>query len=283
MIPALLISFREVIEASLIVATIVGVLVKLGHTKSIHTVWLATGAATLLGILLLGIGSLFGLKVQEIYTGKIEEFIEAVLMVTSAIFITWAVFFLHTYFAQYKTKLLYKIRETVEREEQKGIFILVFTAVLREGLEIVLFLSTMYFSSNPASIFLGFLLGAGGALLVSVSLFTATIRLPVYQAFRATSVLLVLFAAGLLARGVHEFMEAGVLPGLTQLPQLTLTFIPHTSSFAGLMVQSVFGITQTMHLLQWSVYLLYIVLVRWRLSSRKTEQVTLYRSPERIP
>lgn len=274
MIPALLISFREVIEASLIVATIVGVLVKLGHTKSIHTVWLATGAATLLGILLLGIGSLFGLKVQEIYTGKIEEFIEAVLMVTSAIFITWAVFFLHTYFAQYKTKLLHKIRETVEREEQKGIFILVFTAVLREGLEIVLFLSTMYFSSNPASIFLGFLLGAGGALLVSVSLFTATIRLPVYQAFRATSVLLVLFAAGLLARGVHEFMEAGVLPGLTQLPQLTLTFIPHTSSFAGLMVQSVFGITQTMHLLQWSVYLLYIVLVRWRLSSRKTEKVT---------
>ena len=113
MLPAFLITFREVIEASLIVATILGILVKLGQTKSIKTVWLATGAAALLSILLLGVGSLFGLEVQKIYSGRVEEFIEGVLMTLSAVFITWAVFFLHKYFSQYKVKLLQKVKATV--------------------------------------------------------------------------------------------------------------------------------------------------------------------------
>lgn len=91
MLPAFLITLREVIEASLIVATILGILVKLKQTKGIKTVWLATGAATMLSIILLGMGSILGLRVQEIYE-KHEPYIEGILMVTSAVFITWAVF-----------------------------------------------------------------------------------------------------------------------------------------------------------------------------------------------
>ena len=167
MLPAFLITFREVIEASLIVATILGILVKLKQTKGIKTVWLATALAVLVSILLLGLGSLFGLKMQELYTGKAEEFIEGVLMFTSAIFITWAVFFLHTYFSSHKAHLLRKVKQTVKEQEQKGLFILVFTAVFREGFEIVLFLSTIYFSSNPQQIFTGFAGGLIGGLLIS--------------------------------------------------------------------------------------------------------------------
>ena len=140
MLPAFLITFREVIEASLIVATILGILVKLKQFKGIKTVWYATALAAILSILLLAVGSLFGLKIQELYTGKTEEFIEGIFMVTSAIFITWAVFFLHKYFSKYKVQLLQKIKATVENQEQKGLFILVFTAVFREGFEIALFL-----------------------------------------------------------------------------------------------------------------------------------------------
>jgi high-affinity iron transporter len=108
MLPAFLITLREVIEASLIVATILGILTKLNQTKGIKTVWFATIAAALVSVSLLGIGSVLGIKVQELYSGKTEEFIEGVLMVISAIFITWAVFFLHNYFGKYKTQLLQK-------------------------------------------------------------------------------------------------------------------------------------------------------------------------------
>lgn len=235
-------------------------MVKLNKTKGIKTVWFATASAAGSSILLLALGSLFGFKMQEVYTGKVEEFIEGLFMVTSALFITWAVFFLHKYFTHYKVKLLQKVKETVEKEEQKGLFILVFTAVFREGFEIVLFLTTIYFSSNPESIFSGFSLGVVSGLLVSFTLFTATLKMPVYYAFRVTSILLILFAAGLLARGVHEFAEAGAIPDLWNIH---LSIVPQNDTFAGDMIKSVFGITQKMDVIQIFLYSVYVMFMSW--------------------
>lgn len=260
MIAAFLITLREVIEASLIVATMLGILVKLRQTKSIRTVWQATIAASVVSVMLLITGSLFGIKVQEVYSGKIEEFIEGILMALSAIFITWAVFFLHRFFAGYKTKLLAQMTETMKKEEQRGIFWLAFTAVFREGFEIVLFLSTIFFSSNPNAIFIGFSGGLVGGLLISLGLFTAAIRLPVRLAFRATSMLLILFAAGLFARGIHEFTEAGVFP---EFARVTLSFIPAKTTLTGDLIKAIFGITQTMDIVQIAVYTGYVALMSW--------------------
>lgn len=259
MLPSFLISLREVIEASLIIATILGILVKLNQQQAIKTVWLATGVAAAMSILLLGIGSLIGLRVNEIFESH-EPYIEGSLMVVSAIFITWAVFFLHNYFAQYKTKLLQRIKERLEQEEQRGLFMLVFTAVFREGFEIVLFLSTVYFSSDPLSIFTGFLGGTVVALIISLGLFTATLKLPVFYAFRTTSILLILFAAGLLARSVHEFTEVGMLP---EIGKLTFAFIPPKATFTGDILKAVFGITQKMDLIQISIYSFYVIFMSW--------------------
>ncbi|MBP7967334.1 FTR1 family protein [Candidatus Woesebacteria bacterium] len=270
MLPAFLITFREVIEASLIVATVLGILVKLKQTKGVKTVWIATIAAAGLSIILLALGALLGLKVQELYTGRIEELIEGILMVTSAVFITWAVFFLHNYFSNYKVKLLQKVKETVEKEEQRGLFILVFTAVFREGFEIVLFLSTIYFSSNPQQIFTGFAGGIIAGLLISFALFSATLKMPVYYAFRITSVLLILFAAGLLARGVHEFAEAGIMP---EIGELIFPFVPAKATLAGDMLKAVFGITQKMDIVQISLYSTYTAFMAWWVFIRKSTKV----------
>ena len=272
MLPAFLITFREVIEASLIVATILGILVKLKQTRVIKTVWLATGAATAASFLLLGLGSLLGLKIQEIYTGRTEELIEGILMITSAIFITWAVFFLHKYFSRYKVQLLTKIKKTVENQEHKGLFFLVFTAVFREGFEIVLFLTSIYLSSNPQQIFAGFAGGLTGGLLVSLALFSATIRLPVYQAFRVSSVLLIMFAAGLLSRGVHEFAQAGALP---ELARISLPLLPQKGIFFADILKAVFGVTQQMDLLQIGLYLGYSALMFWYVFLRNRTDTNL--------
>lgn len=261
MLPALLVTFREVIEASLIVATILGILVKLKHKKSIKTVWVGTVAAIAVSVILLLLGSVVGIKVQDEYLAKTEEIIEGALMVTSAIFITWAVFFLHNYFGRYKTKLLQKIKTVVEKEEQGGLFWLVFTAVFREGFEIVLFLTTIYFSSNPQNIFSGFILGSIAALFVSFGLFIGTLKLPVFYAFRITSLLLILFAGGLLSRGIHEFAEFGVIP---EIGVRTLSIIPHSSTVAGEMIKAVFGLTKKMDLLQITVYSVYVLFMSYR-------------------
>ncbi len=266
MIASFLITLREVIEASLIVATILGILTKLHQKNNIRIVWTATAAAATTCIMLLGVGSVLGIRMQELYSGKIEEFTEGILMIASALFITWAVFSLHTYFARYKTHLIVKIRETIDLDAQRGLFWLVFTAVFREGFEIVLFLSTIFFSTNPAAIFTGFMGGLVGGILISLGLFTATIKLPVRIAFRATSLLLILFAAGLFARGVHEFTEAGLLP---QMHALTLSFIPAKATIAGDIIKAVFGVTRTMDRLQLGVYCGYIAVMVWQIFLKK--------------
>lgn len=268
MLPAFLITFREIVEVSLIVATILGILVKLNQRKSIKVVWLAAGLAFCVSILLLGLGSLFGLKAQALYSGKTEKFIEGLLMIVSAVFITWAVFFLHTYFSRYKVHLLKKIKKIVEQQEQKGLFILVFTAVLREGFEIVLFLTTIYFSSNPQSIFIGFIAGVAGGLLISLALFGATIKMPVHAAFKTTSILLILFSAGLLARGAHELAEAGLLPAMNTI---TLLFVPQTGTFAADMIKAIFGVTQKMDIVQLSLYAGYTFSMGWYVLLRKNQ------------
>lgn len=267
MLPAFLITFREVIEASLIVATILGILYKLNHRKSIRTVWYATGTAVVISSALLLGGSLLGIKIQEIYTGHVEELVEGTFMVISAIFITWAVFFLHSYFGKYKVQLLQKVKKTLEAQEQNGIFLLAFTAVFREGFEIVLFLSTIYLSSDPGHIFTGFVSGILAGLVVSYLFFNATLNMPVYYTFRVTSALLILFAAGLLTRGVHEFAEAGYLP---ELGEVIIRIIPEKGTFVGDMIKAVFGITQSMDYMQIGLYLLYAAVMIWYVFFRKT-------------
>ena len=96
-LPALLITFREVLEATLIVATILTILVKLKQTKGIRNVWMGTGAAVVASLMTLVLASVAGIKLQEAYSGRTEELIEGILMIVSAVFVTWAVFFLHNY------------------------------------------------------------------------------------------------------------------------------------------------------------------------------------------
>lgn len=270
MLPSFLITIREVIEATLIVATLLGILVKLNQKKGVKTVLLATASAFGVSIILLLLGSLLGFEIQKLYTGKVEQITEGTLMVLSALFITWAVFFLHKYFSSHKVKLLQKVKETMEKEEQRGLFMLTFTAVLREGFEIVLFLSTVYFSSSPAHIAVGFLGGLLGGIIISFALFSATLKMPVYWTFRITSMLLILFAAGLLARGVHELTEGGLIP---EIENFTLSFIPSQSSFAGQTVNSVLGISQHMNILQVALYSLYSSVMVWWVFLRKKSTI----------
>lgn len=254
MFPSFLITFREVVEAAFIVVTLLGIVTNLKLFHARRTVWQATAFAAILSVALIGIAGILGLKLHTVYVGRVEEITEGVLMFISAIFITWAVFFLHNFFSQQKGLLLQKVKKTIEEQEFKGLFILVFTAVFREGFEIVLFLSTIFISTNPQDIFIGSFIGIFLGIVLSLLLFKTTQRLPMVYAFRITSILLVLFAAGLLARGVHEFAEAKLIP---EFFEMTFTFIPEKTTFVGGMIKSLFGLTRKMDIVQIGVYIIY--------------------------
>jgi high-affinity Fe2+/Pb2+ permease len=109
-------------------------------------------------------------------------------------------------------------------------------------------------------------MGAVAALLVSLSFFSATLKLPVFRAFEVTTFLLILFAAGLAGRGVHEFAQAGWLP---KLSHVTMPLIPPKNHLAGDLIKAMFGWSQSMDGIQLVVYATYIGFMRWYLFGRK--------------
>jgi high-affinity iron transporter len=77
--------------------------------------------------------------------------------------------------------------------------------------ETVLFLGTLAISS-PVDTIVGFVLGVTTVVILSVIMFKGMYRLDISKFFKYTSVLLIVFAAGLTAYGVHELNEAAVIP-----------------------------------------------------------------------
>ena len=261
MFPATLVTFREILEASFIVAAILGILVKVNDRRGIRTLVLSTAAAVFASLGLLGLGALTGYGIKEHLEGRNEEIFEGAMMITTAFFITWAVFVLHKFFAKYKTNVLSKVRESIDKNYQWPLFILVFTAVFREGLEIVLFLSTLFFAEKPSAIITGFISGSLFASLFAIAIYTTTLKLPIRLTLHLTSLLLIIFAAGLLMRGVGELQGAGLISLNT--PIIALPIIPDTGTITGSILKTIFGLTPSINLLQSTLYTVYLLYMIW--------------------
>ena len=270
MFPSSLITFREVTEAALIVATITGILRRLGVKDRLKIVLTATLAAIGASIALVFGFELLGMRFQSWYAGSNQQLLEGSLMLVAAICISWSVFMINRNFGEYKSKLHEALNIHVNRADTWGLFILIFTSVFREGFEIVLFLTTLSLTTNHSPLLVGFLFGSVVGLLFAVGIFATTIKLHIRLVFRVTSALLILFAAGLLARGIHEFTEAGVLP---EMSAFALNFLPEAQTLIGGFIKSMFGITRHMSILQLNMYILYSMWMGWWVYVRKGHQV----------
>lgn len=266
MAPALLITFRETIEAALIVAMIAGIFIRLKQYGGLRVVAMglvgALAASLMLGGGLLSLGSWF----VSWYQGKNEELLEGVLAIATAALVTGAVLTLDRHFRKYKMHLISQITAQIESRDMVGIFFITFLAVFREAVEIILLLSSMIFSTPVADIARGFGVGLVGGLVCSVLLMTATIKLPVRLVFRATTILLVFFAAGLLAKGVHELAEYGLIP---ELYKLKIFFVPARETIVGSIVYALFGLRSTMDIVQIAVYGVYVGVMGMMLREKK--------------
>lgn len=265
MIAAFLITLRETVEASLIVALVLGMLTQYGQQKAVKSVWAAVLSALGVSLALLLTGTVTGVALQTLYTGHIEAATEGILFILSTVFITWTVFFLHAHFSGHKHALLAKIRTTIEKQEETGIFWLTFTAVLREGIEIVIFLSTIFLASKPQPILLGSLGGLIGGLGIACMLFLFASKEPVSLVFRIANSLLIVFAGGMLARGIHELTEIGLIP---KVMDIRLPFLPSSQSIGGTMLHSLLGVSPQMEITAVACALLYIGGMSWWLFVR---------------
>ncbi len=140
---------------------------------------------------------------------------EASAALIAAVVLTYMIFWMASNSKKIKGELQEKIDVSISEGQMLGIAALSFISVFREGVETVLFLGTLAITS-PLDTLLGFILGAVAVVLLSFIMFKGIHRLDVGRFFKYTSILLVLFSAGLIATGVHELNEAGIIPPVVE-------------------------------------------------------------------
>jgi high-affinity iron transporter len=196
-----IIMFREGLEASLIVGIIYTLLIKQGLDRQIRQLWLgvvsAIFASIFTGILLLRVKSSIG-------NASYEALFEGVAMIATAGLIWYVIFWLSKQVGA--TAALRKEASQAAESAGWGIFLIIFFAIYREGFETAIFLMGS-FSMTETFSYGGFVSGLVLAVAIGYAIVIQGKRIELKQFFRATSLLLVVFAAGMMTYGTHELEE----------------------------------------------------------------------------
>ena len=213
MLASFLLSLREGLEAALIVGIVLAALRKVNRPHLTSSVWWGVGSAIVFSIFA---GFALNWMGAE-FEGRAEEIFEGTTMFAAAVLLTWMIVWMRRQSAGLQKELEKVVANATKAQENRwALFWLAFLAVGREGLELVLFLTAIQMTSDAFQTFWGAALGLLAAFALGSALFVSSKRLSLRTFFNVTNILLVLFAAGLLAHGVHEFNEAGVIPPIVE-------------------------------------------------------------------
>jgi len=256
------ITFREGLEAALLVGIVLSFLSKTGrsdlHRPAWVGVWLAMGAS----VVLAGLLQFAGAKLD----GYAEQVFEGTTMLFAALVLTWMIFWMRYQARHIQAGLEREMQRTISTQSGWGIFSLTFLVLFREGVETALFLSAAAFSGTGGGLLGGSVVGLGVATGMGWSVYHVSSRLDLRKFFDVTSVLLLLFAAGLVAHGVHEFQVAGLFPVIVE-HLWNMNGVLNEESFTGALLKSLFGYNGNPSLLEVLAYFGYygVILssIRW--------------------
>ncbi|MGC8855252.1 MAG: iron uptake transporter permease EfeU [Anaerolineae bacterium] len=256
MLASYLLSLREGIEAALIVGIVLGALRQMRRRELSPAVWLGVISAAAISLATAILLSRFGLALE----GTAEPIFEGLTMILAAILLTWMIFWMSKAGRTLKSDLEADVHRAANTAGKRALFFVAFLAVLREGIELALFLTASVFASNAAQTIFGAFLGLGTAILLGWSLFATTVRLDLHRFFQVTGLLLILFAAGLIAHGVHEFNEVGWIPAIIE-HVWDVNPILNEKSLGGELLTALFGYNGNPSLTEILAYLAYLITV----------------------
>ena len=210
-LPGFIITFREALEAALIIGIIAAYIAKLGR-KDLNR-YLTAGIIAAV-IASAGVALIFKIIYGGL-SGRQEQLFEAAAALTAAAVLTYMIFWMAGNSNKIKGELQEKVDISISNGQMLGIALMSFIAVFREGVETVLFLGTSAIS-YPFDTLVGFALGVLVVVVLSAVMFRGIYRLDISRFFKYTSILLILFSAGMVALGVHELNEAGIIPEVVE-------------------------------------------------------------------
>jgi high-affinity iron transporter len=203
-----LIILREGFEAALIVAIVLAYLRSIGRLDLSKTVWagvfIAAAVAFALGIILN--------TVVDGLEGPARMRTFAAIAFAAAAVLTWMVFWMRKQARNIKGELQHAIDAALSGTNVgRALFLVAFFAVLREGIETALFLVAAATGTGTGDILIGGALGLAGAAVLGVLVYQGGRKMPLQQFFKITGYLIIVFAAGLAAKGVMFLQASGDL------------------------------------------------------------------------
>jgi high-affinity iron transporter len=232
-IPNLLIGLREGLEAVLVVSVLVAYLVKSDRRSQLPFVWVGTGVAVAVS---LGFGALLTFGPQGL-SGEAEDAIAGSLAVLAVVFVTWMIFWM----AKASRTLATDLRAHIDAGSTPwSLVLLAALAVGREGLETALFLwaatrSALRDGVPSSEPLVGALIGILIAIGLGYALYAGAVRINLSKFFSITGGALIVVAAGVLASGVRDLQDSGVLPGASTIAYDVSSVIPPESAVGSIL------------------------------------------------
>jgi high-affinity iron transporter len=249
-----LIGLREGLEATLVVSILVAFLVKSEQRRYLRHVWAGVAVAVVLSV---GFGALLTYTSANL-TFEQSEMFEAVASTAAVVFVTWMIFWMRRMARRIGGELREKLAEAI-RMGPVAVVVMAFLSVAREGLETaLLFFSAVQGATTSAGPLLAILGGIVTAVAIGFVMYAGAVRVNLGRFFFWTGILLVLVAAGILKYAVHDFQEAGVLPGLNTLAYDVSGVLAPDAWYSALLA-GMFNVTPTASVLETVAWVAYAV------------------------
>ena len=248
-----LIGLREGLEATLVVVILVAYLVKSDRTSLLGRIW--AGVAIAVGVSL-AFGALLTFGPRGL-SFDAQEAIGGTLSIVAVGFVTWMVMWM----ARSARSLSGDLKGQVDKAAAAGgaasLVLVAMLAVGREGLETALFLwAATAAADSTTGPLVGAALGIGTAVVLGYLFYRGAVKINLSKFFTWTGAILILVAAGVLAYGIHDLQEAGILPGLNSLAFDVSGAIP-PGSFVGTILKGTLNFspaTTWLEAIGWVVY-----------------------------
>src|SRR3954452_2012594 len=224
MLPGFVIGLREGVEAALIVGIIASFLRQEGRRDALRPMWGGVVAAI---VICAAVGGVLEILDEELPQRQ-QEGLETVIGVAAIGIVSFMIVWMRRHDRGLSGALRDSTRAALASGSTRALVAMAFFAVIREGLETVVFLLAVFQSADdPGAAGAGALLGLAVAVAIGALIYSGGVRLNLARFFRVTGFVLMLVAAGLVASTVHSAHEAGWLSaGQGQALDLTWLVVP---------------------------------------------------------
>jgi len=287
-IQALLITFREVLEALLIVGIITTYLKRMDNGQYTKYVWLGAGLAVLASV---GVAMLFQVVLTGFASMGSEMYLKIGIMIISTLLLTQMVFWMAKHSRDLKGNMQGKMDSFISTGNIVGMVIHSFLVVLREGVETVFFFAAITGGNIGAAMQgWGAITGVIIAAVVAYLFFKGTMKVRLSTFFKVTGVFIILIAAGLLVQAISMMQDleiiGSVIPHLYDitwfLPEHPIDYdhylrdhgvAPLLSGDIGIFLKALFGYSSMPSLEEVVAYIGYFVGI-YLLTSNKSVKKT---------